>query len=198
MLNSTFFTGSLVKKGELRKSKNSDNKFMYITVAKNYSRYDEDKKEWDNYGTIFVDCLISGRVAENFDASNVKAGDNLIIAGRYKFEDERSFTSKNGNEVNVAATESVIVDEIGMSFKGWKIPMAFIDGQDEFIEGERKSSSKSKKSTNKNNSSDSFFDNIDDEENDIIDENSNEFNFDSGSDEENSSNAEDWFGDFGV
>lgn len=116
------FEGSLIRKGELMTSK-AGNKYMFITVARNYRRLNEETKEWEDLASIFQDCTIFGKAAENFEAANPQPGTRLVIHGRLNGQEARSYVNKEGVTVEVPASESVAVEDIGMSFGAWQQPM---------------------------------------------------------------------------
>lgn len=116
------FEGSLVRKNELKESKNG-NKYMYITVVRNYSRYNEESKGWEEIGSIFQDAVLFGKLAENFEASNLQPGNRLVISGRLDGNEARSYVNKEGVTVEVPVSESIIVDHIGISFTGRQQPV---------------------------------------------------------------------------
>lgn len=123
------FTGALVRKGELKTSKRQgrdgtqyESKFMYITLVRNYRSYDSSSKEWKDEGSIFQECILSGKVAENFNKSNIKPGSRLVVTGELYFVPSNTYTNKEGIEVVNPERENVLVEDIGLSFMGWQIP----------------------------------------------------------------------------
>lgn len=115
------FEGSLVRKNDLREGKNGS-KFMHISVARNYSKFNEETKEWEEIGTIFQDAVLFGKLAENFEASDMQPGSRLVISGRLNGDPARSYVNKEGVTVEVPASESIVVDHIGVSFGAWQQP----------------------------------------------------------------------------
>lgn len=120
-MNYITFEGTLVRKNDLRQGKNGA-AFMHFTVARNYSRFNEETRAWEDIASIFQDCVVFGKLAENFDAANPQPGTRLVISGRLSGESARSYENKEGVTVEVPASESVLVDDLGISFSAWQQP----------------------------------------------------------------------------
>lgn len=148
MADTITFTASLVRKGELMTSKNGKNesKYMYITVVRNYQKYNSETEKYEDVGQIYQDCSLNGKTAENFDKSNPSPGALLIIRGRLNYVPENTYTNKNGEEINNPARESVLVDDIGLSFSRWQVPQ--IEEKESNSKNKTKSSS-TKRTTKK-------------------------------------------------
>lgn len=116
------FEGSLVRKNALKEGKNGS-KFIHLSVARNYRELNEQTKEWEDAGTIFQEVVLFGKLAENFEASNVQLGTRLIISGRLTVSPARSYVNKEGVTIEVPASESVVADYIGISFSAWQQPV---------------------------------------------------------------------------
>lgn len=122
MRNILTFEGSLVRQSELMTSKNGETKFLYLTLSRNYSHYDEKNKTWVNDGSIFQDVTLFNKIAENFAAARLKNGITLIVSGTTSFNPEREYTNKEGIQVKVEPKESILADAIGISFARNQVP----------------------------------------------------------------------------
>lgn len=109
--------GGLVRKGELKESEKS--KYLYFTVAENFSKRTE-KGEWEEVGTLYHECSVSGYLAECFNKLDVPLGTRLVISGRTGFSPERTYTNKEGVEVTVPATDTIYVDNLGVGVNNAK------------------------------------------------------------------------------
>lgn len=116
-MNRICFVGGLVRKGELQKSKGENGgHYLFIDVARNYSTYDRQKKEFVDQGTIYQSCVLFNKQAEAFDASNIPLGRRLVIEGQVDGRKTKEWTDKEGNVHGPGFEETVVVDNIGLSF----------------------------------------------------------------------------------
>ena len=167
--------GGLVRKDELKEK--DGRKFLYFSIAENFSKRKEDG-EWEDVGTLYQDCSISGYQAVNFDKVDIPLGTRLIVSGRTGFSPARTYTNKEGVEVDVPASDTLYVDNLGIAINNAK----FFN-----IDNENSSSNNSTKSTPKS---------------DIKDEKSDDdidLGFDDNSTSETSSDdIDDLFGDWDL
>lgn len=115
MLGLEIFTGGLVRKPELRTSKNGSS-YTFFTVARSYSERVNDN-EWRDVGTEYINCTVFGNQAENFVKSNVPLGSQLLIVGRLQGRVNDAYTDKAGNQHPEQFEETVLVDSIAYSFE---------------------------------------------------------------------------------
>ena len=122
------FEAGLVRQTELRTGAN-DTPYTFLTLARNYSRYDKEKREYIDEGAIFVECALFGHKAKMFAESNVPLGTNLIVSGTTSYKAPRSYVNASGQTVEVPAGETVNVDSIGIIFgAGQRVSVTRGDG----------------------------------------------------------------------
>lgn len=119
MANSNIsFVGGLVKISKPFKTKGEfPQTGVFFTIARNYSSYNRDTKTWEELGAVYQDCVVYGKMADNFLASNVPNGTPLNISGTLRGTKKDGFTTKSGIEVPESFIEIVNVDDIGISFQ---------------------------------------------------------------------------------
>lgn len=116
------FSGGLIKKGELSKTQDGKRSYLFFTLAKNYNEFNSATNQWEEKGTIFMDCVVFGKKAENFSQANIPLGSRIVVSGTTSFSPARSYVTKDGETRQVPESENCLVDEIGLSFEGWQIP----------------------------------------------------------------------------
>lgn len=118
MQSKVIFECNLTKKGELRYASNN-NAFLPISVARNYSRYNETTKQWEEIGTFYSNLTLFGKQAEGFSQSNIPLGTSLIVAGRFNARISKAYVDKNGVEHPARPEEEIFVEDIAVKFVGY-------------------------------------------------------------------------------
>lgn len=118
MQSKVIFECNLTKKGELRYASNN-NAFLPISVARNYSRYNETTKQWEEIGTFYSNLTLFGKQAEGFAQSNIPLGTSLIVAGRFNARISKAYVDKNGVEHPARPEEEIFVEDIAVKFVGY-------------------------------------------------------------------------------
>ena len=118
MQSKVIFECNLTKKGELRYASNN-NAFLPISVARNYSRYNETTKQWEDIGTFYSNLTLFGKQAEGFSQSNIPLGTSLIVAGRYNSRISKAYVDKNGVEHPARPEEEILVEDIAVKVVGY-------------------------------------------------------------------------------
>lgn len=118
MQSKVIFEGNLTKKGELRYASNN-NAFLPISVARNYNRYNEATKQWEEIGTFYSNLTLFGKQAEGFAQSNIPLGTPLIVAGRFNARISKAYVDKNGVEHPARPEEEIFVEDIAVKFVGY-------------------------------------------------------------------------------
>lgn len=118
MQSKVIFECNLTKKGELRYAANN-NAFLPISVARNYSRYNETTKQWKEIGTFYSNLALFGKQAEGFAQSNIPLGTSLIVSGRYNARNSKAYVDKNGLEHPSRPEEEILVEDIAVKIVGY-------------------------------------------------------------------------------
>ena len=118
MQSKVIFECNLTKKGELRYAANN-NAFLPISVARNYSRYNETTKQWEEIGTFYSNLALFGKQAEGFAQSNIPLGTALIVSGRYNARNSKAYVDKNGLEHPSRPEEEILVEDIAVKIVGY-------------------------------------------------------------------------------
>ena len=118
MQSKVIFECNLTKKGELRYASNN-NAFLPISVARNYNRYNETTKQWEEIGTFYSNLTLFGKQAEGFAQSNIPLGTSLIVAGRFNARISKAYVDKNGVEHPARPEEEIFVKDIAVKFVGY-------------------------------------------------------------------------------
>ena len=61
------FEAALVRAGQLQKATRQDgstSSYMYITVVRNYQKFNRQTQTWEEQGSIFQECSLNGKSAE--------------------------------------------------------------------------------------------------------------------------------------
>ena len=118
MQSKVIFECNLTKKGELRYASNNT-AFLPISVVRNYSRYNETTKQWEETGAFFSNLTLFGKQAEGFAQSNIPLGTSLIVAGRFNARISKAYVDKNGVEHPARPEEEIFVEDIAVKFVGY-------------------------------------------------------------------------------
>lgn len=110
MYNRTTFSGGLVRKGDLQKSKN-DNSFLSLVVAKSYQQKQADGT-YKEVHKDFVNCIAFGRLAENIARAELPIGTRVIVTGQLDGREVSSYTNKDGQTVPATTEEYVKLDNL--------------------------------------------------------------------------------------
>lgn len=110
MYNRTTFSGGLVRKGDLQKSKN-DNSFLSLVVAKSYQQKQADGT-YKEVHKDFVNCIAFGRLAENIARAELPIGTRVIVTGQLDGREVSSYTNKDGQTVPATSEEYVKLDNL--------------------------------------------------------------------------------------
>ena len=110
MYNRTTFSGGLVRKGDLQKSKN-DNSFLSLVVAKSYQQKQVDGT-YKEVHKDFVNCIAFGRLAENIARAELPIGTRVIVTGQLDGREVSSYTNKDGQTVPATTEEYVKLDNL--------------------------------------------------------------------------------------
>lgn len=110
MYNRTTFSGGLVRKGDLQKSKN-DNSFLSLVVAKSYQQKQTDGT-YKEVHKDFVNCIAFGRLAENIARAELPIGTRVIVTGQLDGREVSSYTNKDGQTVPATTEEYVKLDNL--------------------------------------------------------------------------------------
>ena len=118
MQSKVIFECNLTKKGELRYASNNT-AFLPISVVRNYSRYNEATKQWEETGAFFSNLTLFGKQAEGFANSNIPLGTSLIVAGRFNSRMNKAYVDKNGIEHPARPEEEILVEDIAVKIVGY-------------------------------------------------------------------------------
>lgn len=118
MQSKVIFECNLTKKGELRYASNNT-AFLPISVVRNYSRYNETTKQWEETGAFFSNLTLFGKQAEGFAQSNIPLGTSLIVAGRFNSRMNKAYVDKNGIEHPARPEEEILVEDIAVKIVGY-------------------------------------------------------------------------------
>ena len=110
MYNRTTFSGGLVRKGDLQKSKN-DNSFLSLVVAKSYQQKQADGT-YKEVHKDFVNCVAFGRLAENIARAELPIGTRVIVTGQLDGREVSSYTNKDDQTVPATTEEYVKLDNL--------------------------------------------------------------------------------------
>lgn len=110
MYNRTTFSGGLVRKGDLQKSKN-DNSFLSLVVAKSYQQKQADGT-YKEVHKDFVNCIAFGRLAENIARAELPIGTRVIVTGQLDGREVSSYTNKDVQTVPATSEEYVKLDNL--------------------------------------------------------------------------------------
>ena len=166
MKNIVTFSGALVRMNDLKVSQDGKSKFLYFTLVRNYRTFNKETEEWEENGSFFQDCLAFNRMAENIVAANLPKGTRLIVSGSTTVSPARTYTNKEGQEVDAPATENVIVDAVGISFEGWQVPTIEGNNKNTNYEAPAKKKEKAKTVEKESDVTSGLFDSEDDDEDD--------------------------------
>lgn len=121
------FEAALVRAGQLQKATRQDgstSSYMYITVVRNYQKFNRQTQTWEEQGSIFQECSLNGKSAELFAQAGYDPGTLLLITGRKAFQPKQSFQSKQtGEMIERPESESIMVDSIGAIIGKWQMPI---------------------------------------------------------------------------
>lgn len=121
------FEAALVRAGQLQKATRQDgstSSYMYITVVRNYQKFNRQTQTWEEQGSIFQECSLNGKSAELFAQAGYEPGTLLLITGRKAFQPKQSFQSKQtGEMIERPESESIMVDSIGAVIGKWQMPI---------------------------------------------------------------------------
>lgn len=101
--------GNLTRDPEVRNTQNGGT-VVNFSIASSMRTYDRQSNQWKDGGTLFMNCLAWGEIANHIAASLTK-GVRVIAQGRLR---QRSYQAKDGTERTVV---EMIVDEIGPSLR---------------------------------------------------------------------------------
>lgn len=98
--------GGVVKITELKQSENG-NQYLFLTLAKNYSKKVEEN--WKDIGTSYIPVTVSGNTAAKLAESNIVPGDRLIISGHVFGRVRPAY-----NEYPETFEEYIVAEEVGV------------------------------------------------------------------------------------
>lgn len=110
MYNRTTFSGGLVRKGDLQKSKN-DNSFLSLVVVKSYQQKQADGT-YKEVHKDFVNCIAFGKLAENINRAELPIGTRVVVTGQLDGREVPAYTNKQGQTVPATTEEYVRLDNL--------------------------------------------------------------------------------------
>lgn len=107
LVTQVVIAGNLTRDPEVRYTQ-AGNPVASFSVASTPRSYDKDKKEYVDGETIFTNCTLWGKPAENF-ANSATKGTRVLVAGQFK---SRTYQDREGND---RTGMDLVVDEVGIS-----------------------------------------------------------------------------------
>lgn len=98
--------GGVVKITELKQSENGS-QYLFLTLAKNYSK--KVGETWEEVGTSFIPVTVNGNTAVKLAESNIALGDRLIVSGHVFGRVRPAY-----NEYPETFEEYIIAEEVGI------------------------------------------------------------------------------------